>query len=836
MRKSLRAAALILALAAGAQAYYHFVHFTSRQGPYTPIPEKFDLRALLNKTVYFIISETGPAAAAPGDSLAAITSQLRLAAKAWNDVPTSDLRIAFGGYAQPGAFQGSPVVEVVFDEVPPGLVAAGGVTSRGTLSSGDAGPFVPIQRSTVILRRDLTDRPSWSEAFFLTLVHEFGHALGLQHTLTSSVMSTEITRAMTKAAPIGPDDVAGLSLLYPAAGFLESTGTIRGRVAVGAEAVNLASVVALAPDGSAISTLTNPDGTFVMQGLPPGSYYVYAHPLPPQLSGESYPANIIPPSDLEGRTIPASGSFETVFYPGVKDVSQASILTVGAGSQADGINFNVRRRASPAIYAVQTYSYPGQVAVKPAHLNTYGGRNYFIAAGVGLTAGGGVTPGLQMGVIGGAAVIAPGSIRPYPSDARYMTADFSLAPFPGEGSKHLLFYADNDLYVLPGGFRIVNRTPPTVTAVTPETDSTGAAAMRVNGTGLLRDTRILFDGVVATTRSFSESAGMLVSTPAAQPGHRAVVVALNRDGQSSLFLQSTQTAPAVTLDAVEAGSFTVTPNVVTPGTEAMVEIAGAGMAFQEGQVAVAFGSADLAVQRIWVTGPNRMVANVVAAANAQPGATVVTVVNGLRSTGVEGGISVTQGARPTIRGGVTESGSGRLDVVPGGVAMARIAGLANESGPVTVTVNDLPVQSASYTGGLLTFTVPSGTPYGPAALRVKVNGEELPVVAMSVDLPPPSIAAIYSGGTKIDVNRPARPGEVITLMVTGAGDLGADVSPARVRVLINGQPRQALQVGLNNDGSYSVQVQLDQGMTAGTHMLTVAFDSRVSPVQSLPVR
>jgi len=835
MRKSLRAAALILALAAGAQAYYHFVHFISRQGPYTPIPEKFDLRALLNKTVYFIISETGPAAAAPGDSLAAITSQLRLAARAWNEVPTSDLRIAFGGYAQPGAFQGSPVIEVVFDEVPPGLVAAGGVTSRGTLTSGETGQFVPIQRSTVILRRDLTDRPSWTEAFFLTLVHEFGHALGLQHTLTSSVMSTEITRAMTKASPIAPDDVAGLSLLYPAAGFLGSTGTITGRVAVGAEAVNMASVVALSPDGSAISALTNPDGTFVMQGLPPGSYYLYAHPLPPQLSGESYPANIIPPSDLEGRTIPASGSFETVFYPGVKDVSQASIVTVGAGSQVDGINFNVRRRNAPAIYAVQTYSYPGQVAVKPAHLNTYGGRNYFIAAGVGLTAGGGVAPGLQMGVIGGAAVIAPGSIRPYPSDARYITADFSLAPFPGEGSKHLLFYADNDLYVLPGGFRIVNRTPPLISSVTPEVDSTGAPALRVNGTGLTRETRVLFDGVAATTRSFHESTGLLVSAPAAPAGHRAVVVGLNRDGQSSLFLQANQ-PPAVTLDAPEPGSFSVTPAVVAPGTESMVEITGAGMSFQEGQVAVAFGSADLAVQRIWVTGPNRMVANVVAAPNAMAGSTMVTVVNGLRSTGLDRGIAVTQGSRPTIRGGVTESGTGRPEVVPGGTAAARIAGVASESGPVAVTVNEQPVQSASYSGGLLTFTVPSGTPYGPATLRVRVNGEELPPVAMSVDLPPPSIAAIYSGSTKIDVNRPARPGEVITLLVAGAGDLGSDVSTARVRVMINGQTRQALQVGFNTDGTYSVQVQLDPAMTAGTHMLTVAFDSRVSPVQSLPVR
>lgn len=311
--------------------------------------------------MYFIISETGPAAAAPGDSLAAITSQLRLAAKAWNDVPTSELRIAFGGYAQPGAFQGSPVVEVVFDEVPPGLVAAGGVTSRGTLSSGETGPFVPIQRSTVILRRDLTDRPSWSEAFFLTLVHEFGHALGLQHTLTSSVMSTEITRAMTKAAPIGPDDVAGLSLLYLAAGFfLTSHRDDPGARGGGGRGGNLASVWALAPDGSAISALTNPDGTLADAGAAAGLLLRVRASAAAAAIRESYPANIIPPSDLEGRTIAASGSFETGFYPGVKDVSQASIITVGAGSQADGINFNVRRRAAPAIYAVQTYSYPGR--------------------------------------------------------------------------------------------------------------------------------------------------------------------------------------------------------------------------------------------------------------------------------------------------------------------------------------------------------------------------------------------------------------------------------------------------------------------------------------------
>jgi hypothetical protein len=48
--------------------------------------------------------------------------------------------------------------------------------------------------------------------------------------------------------------------------------------------VNLASVVAISPSNPAIATLTNPDGTYQINGIPAGSglsYYVYVHPLPP---------------------------------------------------------------------------------------------------------------------------------------------------------------------------------------------------------------------------------------------------------------------------------------------------------------------------------------------------------------------------------------------------------------------------------------------------------------------------------------------------------------------------------------------------------------------------
>jgi hypothetical protein len=48
-----------LALSAStAGAYYHFYHYSNRSAPYNPVPEKFDLNTLPNKTVTFFLSDT----------------------------------------------------------------------------------------------------------------------------------------------------------------------------------------------------------------------------------------------------------------------------------------------------------------------------------------------------------------------------------------------------------------------------------------------------------------------------------------------------------------------------------------------------------------------------------------------------------------------------------------------------------------------------------------------------------------------------------------------------------------------------------------------------------
>ena len=195
----------------------------------------------------------------------------------------------------------------------------------GNLAPGPNGTFIPVYLSLMELPTNLNavfNGPSYSEEFFVTVVHEFGHTMGLQHTLASSVMSTYNTSAATKASPLGIDDIAGISLLYPAGNYLSTVGTISGRVTLNGSGVNLASVVAISSTSQAIATLTNPDGTYQLNGVPTGSkgegleYYVYVHPLPPPVEGEGSPDNIFYPHNSNGVFLAPNTGFVTQFYLG----------------------------------------------------------------------------------------------------------------------------------------------------------------------------------------------------------------------------------------------------------------------------------------------------------------------------------------------------------------------------------------------------------------------------------------------------------------------------------------------------------------------------------------
>ena len=108
LQRTFGTAALLALGAAGVlPGYYHFLHYLPADGlePRRSIVEKFDLSALTDQTVFFFVSSTRPRTAA-NDSYEAMVSQIRQALMVWNSVPTSALRVAFGGVSDtplPGA-------------------------------------------------------------------------------------------------------------------------------------------------------------------------------------------------------------------------------------------------------------------------------------------------------------------------------------------------------------------------------------------------------------------------------------------------------------------------------------------------------------------------------------------------------------------------------------------------------------------------------------------------------------------------------------------------------------------------------------------------------------
>ena len=83
--------------------------------------------------------------------------------------------------------------------------------------------------------------------------------------------------------PLPSDDRVGASLLRPRAGWIETTGSLSGVLKSDGDPVAYAHIWALrrSADGmrDPVGAFANAEGEFLIEGLPPGDYALWAHPI-----------------------------------------------------------------------------------------------------------------------------------------------------------------------------------------------------------------------------------------------------------------------------------------------------------------------------------------------------------------------------------------------------------------------------------------------------------------------------------------------------------------------------------------------------------------------------
>ena len=276
-----------LAVAVLSQDAYAYLHFT------TTVRGEARVLKWQRAPVRWFAGDRGAAGVSASDFQAAMVR----AFSTWEAVPSASVTFQFGGFTGAQPFDDDGISVLGFQDHPEMERVLG---ATGFLIDTLTGEIVEsdIFFNSAFLWSTAADGDPTRFDLESVATHEIGHFLGLGH---SAIGETEMRpeggrrvlgsaavmfpialgRGITRDRQLQPDDIAGVSDLYPAAGFRAGTGVASGRVTRNGSGIVGAHVVAFNPaTGVLIAGFTlNNDGEFQIAGLAPGPYLIRVEPL-----------------------------------------------------------------------------------------------------------------------------------------------------------------------------------------------------------------------------------------------------------------------------------------------------------------------------------------------------------------------------------------------------------------------------------------------------------------------------------------------------------------------------------------------------------------------------
>jgi uncharacterized protein (TIGR03437 family) len=368
---------------------------------------------------------------------AAITSSF----KTWEDLATCGIAFTRGANRTETGARNDDIFQIYWREnstVDDGLDISGAlaVTRLYTFTGARAGEIADV--SLVFNGKEMQwatdgnpDRIDIAEV----ATHEIGHVIGLSHTpVTAATMFPRSGEGITRHRTLHSDDQIAASILYPANNFLTATGTLRGRVRDSSgNAMFAANVVVTDGNGNVVATiLTQRDGSYRLQGLPPGAHTAFVGPIDP-------PGGLLfGPDDLNSNYNDAATNFLT---------SNNQSVTLNAGGETT-LDITVTR-ATPALRAHLVYqSATGGftnlgTSAQPGQSVTIG------VAGPGLPTGGN-----PLSVSGSGVTIQRTRFATLNNGDKAVLADVIISANAAPGARNLIVTSNGQRTIIVGGLEI----------------------------------------------------------------------------------------------------------------------------------------------------------------------------------------------------------------------------------------------------------------------------------------------------------------------------------------------------------------------------------------------